>query len=125
MNYTPTTVTTVGPAALNINELPTLAGSEKQVTWASTIRAKAITLITEWMHDKLGTPTMLYPSTGAAPIVVARQVAAPVLPAEKHAEFRVMIENAVNVVIANASAKWWIDNRDATAQALVKMGMGK
>ena len=78
MEYTPTTITTIGPAPLNINELPTLAGSEKQVAWANTIRAKAIILITEWMHDKLDTPTMLYPSTGAAPIVVARQVAAPV-----------------------------------------------
>ena len=125
MNYTPTTITTVGPAPLNINELPALAGSEKQITWANTIRAKAIRATTEWMHDKLGTPTMLYPSTGAAPIVVARQVAAPVLPAEKHIEVRVMIENAVNVIAANTSAKWWIDNRDTTAQALVQMGMGK
>lgn len=75
-------------AAEDNKGLPELTGSVKQVAWAETIRAQA--------------------AASLSPIkatMVANRANAP-----QKADLAI---NIIDATLANASAKWWIDNRDA------------
>lgn len=69
--------------------LPTLEGSEKQIAWAETIRAK--------FAAELNAKGFKFEMT----------------------ETDAKLKNALNATLYNTSAKWWIDNRMLGAQSLI------
>lgn len=81
-------------------ELPTLEGSEKQVSWAEEIRAKSLREITEIYADmRSASDTYFSNSFKKLPEPAVRKQAMD------------MIDQAMLNFRRNTSAKWWIDNR--------------
>lgn len=77
-------------AAKEVNaELPTLDGSEKQVAWAETIRAK--------FCAELKAKGFKF----------------------EMAETDAKLKSALDATLYNTSAKWWIEIRDSSAQTLI------
>lgn len=70
-------------------ELPTLEGSEKQIAWAETIRAK--------FNAELKEKGFRF----------------------EMAETDAKLKNALDATLYNTSAKWWIDHRELGAQSLI------
>lgn len=84
--------------------LPRLSGSEKQVAWASEIREAAIPQI----------------QIGAQSIQVSDLYSE-----AAREELRLAIARVANEMIANESAKWWIDNRHFSWKDAIRQDLGK
>lgn len=82
--------------------LPALSGSEKQVAWATTIRAG---LVAGVMAER-DTFLALGRRQGASDERIAEQMA--------------LFDRAVDAVRGQTSAAWWIDHRDESASALLR-----
>lgn len=85
--------------------LPELTGSEKQIAWATDIRAKAAFAINE-MRAKIAA------NTNTSEINL-KQIAA--------------VESVLDELRSHSSAKWWIDNRDEDFDVawIIKQAKGK
>lgn len=88
--------------------LPALVGSEKQVSWASTIRA-ALLKEAEALDAKLG----------------AKRAELAQAPDEVKAAQLDAVAVALDVLRGKTAAKWWIDNRDLRAESIVRELIGK
>lgn len=80
--------------------MTTLTGTERQITWAEDIRAKAL-----------------------APARVAEIEAMIAAYSVKQPAASAAVRKALEIVTAETSAAWWIDNRDLTLKLIVgKLG---
>ncbi len=86
--------------------LPELTGSEKQVAWALTIRAKALQAVATLRAD--------FAANGAR--AQAQGMSSEAVAAEL-AQFDTLAERVAQQV----SAKWWIDHRDTSARNLLAL----
>lgn len=77
------------------NGLPALAGSEKQIAWARTIRAEKVNEISKWFDEVRAT-----------------------VPAEKRDLFEEQCAVTLQSLLSKASASWWIDRRDKAERAI-------
>jgi len=82
--------------------LPTLTGSDKQVAWATTIRAELL--------GKVATMRKEFEAIGRKQNVTEDVMAA------QMGQF----DTLAGKVAAQTSASWWIDRRSNSAQALLK-----
>ena len=83
-------------ATKNTAHLPALTGSEKQIAWATTIRAEKVAEL-----DELLTKCKTLEGT---------------VPAEQAAN----IYNAIETARNQAGAGWWIDNRNCSGRELAQ-----
>lgn len=77
------------------SDLPAPTGSEKQVNWATTIRAKLVTEVDQCIEK-------------IRPQVIANGK-------EEN------LDKLREIIMHNADAKFWIDNRDCNGESIVKM----
>ncbi len=77
--------------------LSSLSGSEKQITWARSIRAEKINAIVDWFAS-----------------VAAR------VPVDKTEAFADQVALGWQLIAAQSTAGWWIDNRDVAGQTIVE-----
>ena len=89
---------TAAAAANASNGLPALQGSDKQIAWAEQIRSAIIPQV-----------EALRTQFASAPDEQARQKA----------------EDALNAVIAEGSAGWWIEHRESSAKQLLVAKIAK
>ena len=82
--------------------LPTLTGSDKQVAWATTIRAEQLGKVAKMRSEF----EALGRKQGATDDVMAEQMG--------------QFDALTAKVAAQTSASWWIDRRSNSAQALLK-----
>lgn len=88
-----------------LNLIP-LVGTEKQIAWANSIRLKVLADI----------PKVLRAS---AEYAEAARAQSPERAAEINA-VEALVEKAGDRLRTETSAKWWIDNRDSSADSLVR-----
>ena len=82
--------------------LPTLTGSDKQVAWATTIRAEQLAGVAKMRQE--------FEATGRKQNVTEDVMAA------QMGQFDALVAK----LIAQTAAAWWIDRRSTSAQALLK-----
>ncbi len=83
-------------------DLPSLTGTDKQVPWATTIRAKGLSAIAAWLDD------------------FEAQCVAHNSPAAEVERARALYHGLRDTVIGQTAAKWWIDHRFDDARGLLK-----
>lgn len=88
---------TTATAQAETAELPALVGSERQVAWATTIRASQIKAVATF----------------------ATEAAARIQDPAKQAVLESRVAQTQAALAAETSAKWWIDHRADSGQALV------
>ena len=82
--------------------LPALTGSDKQVAWATTIRAEQLGKVAKMRQE--------FEATGR------KQNATEAVMAEQMGQFDALVAK----LTAQTAAAWWIDRRTNSAQALLK-----
>ncbi len=81
--------------------LPALVGSDKQIAWATTIRAKIVAEAQTQLTDKLA------------------QIETLAAPEDKRTQARAAFEGAYARLTSETAAAWWIDRRQRAGEALL------